>query len=106
MPGSFFDTNVLIYIASSDPLKADKAEAIIGSGGGISVQVLNELANVARRKMHRRAVVEFQPELAVQQDRVFHSLCYVHLRSVAIERIGESRQPGQEFPSHPRRIRG
>jgi predicted nucleic acid-binding protein len=51
MPGSFFDTNVLIYIASDDPVKADKAEALIGSGGAISVQVLNELANVARRKM-------------------------------------------------------
>ncbi len=51
MPGSFFDTNVLIYIASSDPMKADQAETIVGSGGAISVQVLNELANVARRKM-------------------------------------------------------
>ena len=51
MPGSFFDTNVLIYVASDDPAKADRAEAIIGSGGVISVQVLNELANVARRKM-------------------------------------------------------
>jgi predicted nucleic acid-binding protein len=51
MPGSFFDTNVLIYLASGDPAKADRAEAIIGSGGAISVQVLNELANVARRKM-------------------------------------------------------
>src|SRR5882757_3618974 len=51
MPGNFFDTNVLIYIASSDPTKADRAEAIVGSGGAISVQVLNELANVARRKM-------------------------------------------------------
>jgi predicted nucleic acid-binding protein len=51
MPGSFFDTNVLIYMASSDPMKADRAEAIVGSGGAISVQVLNELANVARRKM-------------------------------------------------------
>jgi predicted nucleic acid-binding protein len=51
MPGSFFDTNVLIYIASNDPMKADQAEAIVGSGGAISVQVLNELANVARRKM-------------------------------------------------------
>jgi predicted nucleic acid-binding protein len=51
MPGSFFDTNVLIYIASGDPAKADRAEAIIGKGGAISVQVLNELANVARRKM-------------------------------------------------------
>ena len=32
-------------------MKADRAEAIIGGGGVISVQVLNELANVARRKM-------------------------------------------------------
>jgi predicted nucleic acid-binding protein len=51
MPGSFFDTNVLVYIASGDPAKAERAEAIIGRGGVISVQVLNELANVARRKM-------------------------------------------------------
>lgn len=51
MPGSFFDTNVLVHIASGDPVKADRAEAIIGNGGVISVQVLNELTNVARRKM-------------------------------------------------------
>jgi predicted nucleic acid-binding protein len=51
MPASFFDTNVLVYIASSDIAKADRAEAIIAAGGAISVQVLNELANVARRKM-------------------------------------------------------
>jgi len=51
MSGSFFDTNVLVYLASGDPVKADRAEAIIGGGGVISVQVLNELANVARRKM-------------------------------------------------------
>ena len=38
MPGSFFDTNVLIYLASGDAVKADRAEAIIGSGGAISVQ--------------------------------------------------------------------
>jgi predicted nucleic acid-binding protein len=51
MPGSFFDTNVLVYIASDDTAKADRAEAAIADGGTISVQVLNELANVARRKM-------------------------------------------------------
>jgi predicted nucleic acid-binding protein len=51
MPGSFFDTNVLIYLGSSDLPKADRAETIVSSGGTISVQVLNELANVARRKM-------------------------------------------------------
>jgi predicted nucleic acid-binding protein len=51
MPASFFDTNVLVYLASGDAAKADRAEAAIANGGSISVQVLNELANVARRKM-------------------------------------------------------
>jgi predicted nucleic acid-binding protein len=51
MPGNFFDTNVLIYLASSDPVRAERAETIVGGGGTISVQVLNELANVTRRKM-------------------------------------------------------
>ena len=51
MPGSFFDTNVLVYIASGDSVKADQAETAIAGGGAVSVQVLNELANVARRKM-------------------------------------------------------
>ncbi|MGD9537439.1 MAG: PIN domain-containing protein [Alphaproteobacteria bacterium] len=51
MPASFIDTNVLVYVASGDAGKADRAEAVIAGGGTISVQVLNELANVARRKM-------------------------------------------------------
>lgn len=51
MPGSFFDTNVLIYLVSSETAKADRAEQALSGGGVISVQVLNELANVARRKM-------------------------------------------------------
>lgn len=51
MPGSFLDTNVLVYLASSDPMKAGRAEALVREGGVISVQVLNELANVLRRKM-------------------------------------------------------
>jgi predicted nucleic acid-binding protein len=51
MPGNFFDSNVLLYVASGDPAKADRAERLIGDGGMISVQVLNEITNVARRKM-------------------------------------------------------
>jgi predicted nucleic acid-binding protein len=51
MPGSFFDTNILIYLASGDPARADRAEKLLTKGGAISVQVLNEVANVARRKM-------------------------------------------------------
>jgi predicted nucleic acid-binding protein len=51
MPGNFFDTNILIYLASGDQVKADQVEARLRTGGTISVQVLNELTNVARRKM-------------------------------------------------------
>lgn len=51
MPDSFFDTNVLLYLASSDDAKAERAKALIEGGGLISVQVLNEIANVALRKM-------------------------------------------------------
>ena len=51
MAGNFFDTNVLIYLASGDAVKADRAEAVVARGGAISVQVLNEVTNVARRKM-------------------------------------------------------
>jgi predicted nucleic acid-binding protein len=51
MPGKFFDTNILMYVASGDTVMADRAEAIIRDGGVISVQVLNELTHVARRKM-------------------------------------------------------
>jgi predicted nucleic acid-binding protein len=51
MPGSFFDTSVLLYVASGNPAKADRAERLIGASGVISVQVLNEITNVARRKM-------------------------------------------------------
>lgn len=51
MPGDFIDTNVLVYLASGDLKKAERAEQVVSRGGTISVQVLNELANVARRKM-------------------------------------------------------
>jgi predicted nucleic acid-binding protein len=51
MAASFFDTNILLYLASADVAKADRAEALLAGGGVISVQVLNEVANVCRRKM-------------------------------------------------------
>jgi predicted nucleic acid-binding protein len=47
---AFFDTSILLYLLSSDARKADRVEALLGAGGTISVQVLNEFAAVARRK--------------------------------------------------------
>jgi predicted nucleic acid-binding protein len=50
MSASFFDTNVLMYLATVDQRKADRVEQLLRLGGTISVQILNEVANVARRK--------------------------------------------------------
>ncbi|MFZ4537559.1 PIN domain-containing protein [Propionivibrio sp.] len=47
----FFDTNVLLYLLSSDAIKAGRAEEALASGGILSVQVLNEFSSVAMRKI-------------------------------------------------------
>jgi predicted nucleic acid-binding protein len=47
----FFDSNTLLYTLSSDLQKAGIAERLLDEGGTISVQVLNEVANVASRKL-------------------------------------------------------
>jgi predicted nucleic acid-binding protein len=51
MPGSFLDSNVIVYLAAGEQAKADCAEELVAQGGTISIQVLNEVANVSRRKM-------------------------------------------------------
>lgn len=48
---AFFDTNVLIYIVGEKDERTVRAEALVATGGVVSVQVLNELAAVARRKL-------------------------------------------------------
>ena len=52
MPGSrFFDSNILIYaFAKGDP-RSERAATLLADGGVINVQVLNEFANVSRRKL-------------------------------------------------------
>lgn len=50
MSGSFSDTNVLLYLTSADIEKATTVERLLEEGVTISVQVLNEFANVSRRK--------------------------------------------------------
>lgn len=47
----FVDTNVLLYLLSDDARKADLAEALLCRRIVVSAQVLNEFANVARRKL-------------------------------------------------------
>jgi len=47
----FFDTSVLLYLLSADAAKADRVETLLSARGVVSVQVLNEFAVVALRKL-------------------------------------------------------
>ena len=47
----FLDTNVVLYLLSADDAKAARAESELWAGGVVSVQVLNEFASVAFRKL-------------------------------------------------------
>jgi predicted nucleic acid-binding protein len=52
MSGSpFFDTTILIYTIWESDARAAVAEELLEAGGHINVQVLNEFAAVARRKL-------------------------------------------------------
>ncbi len=48
---AFFDTNVLVYVIGQRDERTEAAEALVAGGGVVSVQVLNELAAVASRKL-------------------------------------------------------
>ena len=50
----FFDTNVVLYAFRQDDSRAEVAEALLGDGGTLSVQVLNEFVAVAWRKFGKK----------------------------------------------------
>jgi len=78
---SFFDTSVLLYLLSADSNKADRVEELLAERGTISVQVLNEFAAVALRKLRMplsdvreildtvRAVCSVEPVTLATHDR-------------------------------------
>ncbi len=47
---AFFDSNMLIYAFTQADEKTQQARLLISQGGAVSVHVLNETANVLRRK--------------------------------------------------------
>jgi predicted nucleic acid-binding protein len=49
----FLDTNILVYAVVSEDHRSAVAKDLIANGGVVSVQVLNEFVNVARRKLRR-----------------------------------------------------
>ncbi len=49
---AFFDSNIVVYAVDDiDSQKAGVARCLLADGGTISVQVLNEVANVCLRKL-------------------------------------------------------
>jgi predicted nucleic acid-binding protein len=78
---AFFDTSVLLYLLSSDAAKSDRVETLLADRGTISVQVLNEFAAVAIRKLKMplpevrevldtiRAVSDVEPVTVETHDR-------------------------------------
>ena len=49
----FLDTNVVLYAFRQDDARSQRAEILLAAGGALSVQVLNEFVNVARRKLNK-----------------------------------------------------
>jgi predicted nucleic acid-binding protein len=79
---AFFDTNVLLYLLSEEVAKADRVEELLKAGGIISVQVLNEFAAVAVRKLAMR-VAEIKEILAI-----IRAVCSVHPLDVETHELG------------------
>lgn len=78
MASAFFDTNVILYLASEDSAKADQADEVLARGGVVSVQVLNEFVNVSTRKYRR-------PWPAVEETlSVVRALCRVEPLTLAV----------------------
>jgi predicted nucleic acid-binding protein len=48
---AFADTHVVLYMMSKDAAKAERARTVVAGRPIISVQVLNEITSVARRKL-------------------------------------------------------
>ena len=85
MSPPLLDTNVLIY-AVSDDRRGEKARALLAGSFVVSVQALNEFANVARRKLGfswaevRGAVSDF----AVLAERIVALDHPLHLRGLEL----------------------
>jgi predicted nucleic acid-binding protein len=78
----FFDSNILLYIASNDLRKTQRARELLANGGTISVQVLNEFAAVMSRK-YRRSMDEIRAALSD-----IRLVCSVHVANVHMHEHG------------------
>ena len=85
----FIDSNVVLYLLSAEPEKANAAEKAISSNAIISVQVLNEVTNVARKKLALKwdEITEFIA--------VIRSVCTVV--PLTLQMHGKARQLAEQY---------
>ncbi|MFT7724491.1 MAG: PIN domain-containing protein [Roseateles sp.] len=80
VPRAFVDTNVLIYTLDADPQRSLRAERLLAQRPFTSVQALNEVVNVLRRRqaLDWAAIADVAAQLA--------SLCEVVGQTLATHR--------------------
>jgi predicted nucleic acid-binding protein len=82
---AFFDTNIIVY-AQQSGLKSEKARDLLERGGTISVQVLNEFANVMSRKFKKSwpDVHDALADVLEVVERVLPLTLEVHAQGIAL----------------------
>ncbi|HEY1708655.1 MAG TPA: PIN domain-containing protein [Rhizomicrobium sp.] len=90
----FLDSNVLLYLPTSDIAKAEKAAALLANGGTVSIQVLNEFASVALRKLGR-TMAEVRAALAN-----IRAICTVIATDLATHDLGLDIAERYKFSIH------
>ena len=82
---AFVDSNVLVYAVGPDLAKARRATEILDMGPLISVQVLNEFANVTRKKLKLDwSIVRDGLELITECCEILPLTHGVHLKAMEI----------------------
>jgi predicted nucleic acid-binding protein len=84
---AFFDTNVLTYTVTKDPRKG-RAREVLALGGVVSVQILNEFANVSRNKLRHgwKEIEETLEDFVEALDEVLTISFETHRAALAIAR--------------------
>jgi predicted nucleic acid-binding protein len=87
---AFFDTNVVVYAFTGDR-RAAVARQVMAEGGAISVQVLSEFTNVARRKLRMPwdALADAVDILRARFDPIVPVTVEIHTNALAL--AGEHR---------------
>lgn len=77
-----FDSNVVLYLLSTEEAKAETAARLLSQKGVVSVQVLNEVSNVMRRKwqMDWEEIDDFLQALM--------PVCIIRQLTLSVHRLG------------------